>query len=47
MSRKLKPMTFISKITDDWLKASYPNASNQDNWKHKSEMNRFLEYLAL
>jgi len=48
MSREAKkPMTKITSITEDWIKASYPNASAQDSWKYRDRMNNFLEFIGL
>jgi hypothetical protein len=35
----------IGNITEEWVKASYPNAKAQDKWKVKDRLNAFLEFL--
>ncbi|MFB3888285.1 MAG: hypothetical protein ACE14S_02265 [Candidatus Bathyarchaeia archaeon] len=48
MSReKTKAWTQIGKLTEDWVKASYPNAKTQDAWKYQDRMNNFLEFIGL
>lgn len=48
MSRKAtKPMNQIGAITEDWIKAGYPNGSSQDVWNYRNRMNMFLEFLGM
>jgi site-specific recombinase XerD len=35
----------IGTITEEWVKASYPNATTQDKWRMKDRLNAFLEFL--
>lgn len=42
-----KPMDKITSITENWIKASYNKASNQDVWKYKNRMNDFLEFAGI
>jgi len=44
---KTKKWNNITEITEQWVKASYPNASVVDAWKYKDRMNSFLEFLGL
>jgi hypothetical protein len=37
----------IGKITEEWVKASYPKASVVDSWKYKDRINGFLEFLGI
>lgn len=48
MSRKNpKEWNRIGTITEQWVKASYPNADVQSTWKYKDRMNEFLEFLGM
>jgi site-specific recombinase XerD len=48
MSREpKKAMDKITAITENWIKASYSNATVQDIWKYKNRMNDFLEFAGL
>jgi hypothetical protein len=40
MGRKAtKQMNFVSEITENWIKTSYPTAAKQDCWNYKNRMN--------
>jgi site-specific recombinase XerD len=46
MSRKhMKQWNQIGSITENWVEASYANASAQTKWKYKNRVNMFLEFL--
>jgi len=48
MSREhVKKWNQIGAITENWVKASYANASTQSKWKYKDRMNAFLEFLCV
>jgi site-specific recombinase XerD len=42
-----KEFSYITEITENWIKQSYPTASVQSVWKYKDRMNRFLEFLGM
>lgn len=42
---KTKKWDKIGKITEEWVKASYPNADSVSAWKYRDRMNSFLEFL--
>lgn len=45
--KPLKPMNNIGEITEQWISASYANASNHDKYSHRNRANLFLEFLGL
>jgi hypothetical protein len=45
--KPLKAMTQIGEITDNWINASYANASSHDKWSHRNRINLFLEFLGM
>jgi hypothetical protein len=44
---KPKAWTQIGRITEQWVKDSYPNADVQSKWKYKDRMNEFLTFLGM
>ena len=42
-----KEWKFIGKITEEWVKASYPNAIVIDSWKYKDRLNNFFGFLGV
>jgi hypothetical protein len=47
MMPKTKKWLNITDTTEQWIKDSYPKASNQDAWKYKDRLNSFFEFLGL
>jgi len=47
LSKTPKEMKWITDLTAQWIKDSYPNADAQATWKSKNTMNTFLEFLGM